>query len=138
MVSNRWEYELMKKTAIILAILFCATAYAAVELLITIPTEYVVRIVPAIVAGQDAHISVHIQGSQGAGDPNATDYTLDFDFRSDRDPNDTTKQYAEKVLRRFTLAWARAHEKKLNIAANQLVIEALPPTDSNLPDDTIQ
>ena len=128
----------MKKTAIILAILFCATAYAAVELLITIPTEYVARIVPAIVAGQDAHISVHIQGSQGAGDPNAVDYTLDFDFRSDRDPQDNTKIYYEKVLRRFTLAWTRAHEKKLNTAANQLIIETLPPTDSNLPDGAIQ
>ena len=126
-----------KWVGLILVLALVTTAYAAVELTILIPNAYVARIVPAIEAGQDAHIHVHIQGSQGV-DPNTEDYSLFFDFRSDREPGEDTKTYYQNVLKRFTLAWTRAHEKKLNELANKVIMDALPPTDSNLPDDAVQ
>jgi hypothetical protein len=59
----------MKKLAIVLvAAILVTVAYAAVEVTLTVPTEYAARIIAALRAAEDAHISVMI--NKHGTDPN--------------------------------------------------------------------
>lgn len=128
----------MKKYALIIVLLLVVSAYAVVEITLTVPDTHVNRVVAMMEAFGDTHISFHVQGSRDPNDPNEPDYSADGDFRIETDPNETTTQYAKRFVRTVIIEMVRAHETKLANDERKAAIEAIAPVDVNVPDEIIE
>lgn len=131
----------MKKTALLIVLLLAVAAYAVVELNFTIPDDYVTRVVAALRACENTHVSIHFQGSRDPNDPNTPDFTLDVDYRIDSDPNNPAeddRDYGKRFIRSFVRFIVEAYEKKLETQKRQEAIDAIPIVDVNVPDGIIE
>ena len=131
----------MKKLIAVLIIALCSVAFAAVQLTITIPDKYTARMVTALRACENTHVSIHFQGSRDPNAPNGPDFTLDVDYRIDSDPNNPAESHAA-YGKRFIGTMFRnvlfAYETKIGTEERQAAIDEIPIVDVNVPDEVIE
>lgn len=132
----------MKKTVILLSILFCATAFAAVTVTLTIPTEYATRVLTMMRQWDHCHIHIVVQGSENASDPNVPDYHAEWDITDKIPPEDpkteTPQQFGKRFIRQLLVECVKAHEMVAANGANKAAHDAIAPPDVNVPDGIIQ
>ena len=129
----------MKKlTAILVLIAICSVAFAAVQLTITIPDEYTARVVTALRACENTHVSIHFQGSRDPNDPNTPDFTLDVDYRLDSIDGEGHAVYGKRFITTMLREVVVAYETKVQTELRQAAIEAIPIVDVNVPDGVIE
>ena len=129
----------MKKlTAILVLIAICSVAYAAVQLTITIPDEYTARVVTALRACENTHVSIHFQGSRDPNDPNTPDFTLDVDYRMDSIDGEGHAVYGKRFITTMLREVVVAYETKVQKELRQAAINAIPVVDVNVPDGVIE
>ena len=128
----------MKKYIAIIIITICSVAYAAVQLTITIPDEYTARVVTALRACENTHVSIHFQGSQDPNDPNEPDFTLDVDYRIDSIDGEDHAAYGKRFITAMLREVVVAYETKVQTELRQAAIDAIPIVDVNVPDEVIQ
>ena len=129
----------MKKILIAgLILVLCTTVYAAVQLTITIPDQYISRTVAALRACENSHVHIHFQGSQNAEDPNVPDFSLNVDYRIDEIEGETHADYGKRFIRTMLYNVIKAYETKTATEDRQDLIDAVPPVDVNVPDGIIE
>uniref|UniRef100_A0A6M3JAQ1 Uncharacterized protein n=1 Tax=viral metagenome TaxID=1070528 RepID=A0A6M3JAQ1_9ZZZZ len=129
----------MKKLAAVLIIAaVCSIAFAAVQLTITIPDEYTTRVVKALRACENTHVSIHFQGSRDPNDPNAPDFSLDVDYRLDSIPAEGHADYGKRFITTMLRNVVVAYETKVKTELRQAAIDAIPIVDVNVPDGVVQ
>ena len=129
----------MRKEKALLIVILVGVAIGATSITYNIPNDVALRIVTALTEQSNAHVVIHIQGSQGAGDPNQEDYSARVDFRTGDppDPNATNEELAEFVKRRtakITMAFEKAHRNKLRRDEMRVYDVDRPTLDPNAPD----
>ena len=129
----------MRKEKALLIVILVGVAIGATSITYNIPNDVALRIVTALTEQSNAHVVIHIQGSQGAGDPNQEDYSARVDFRTGDppDPNATNEELAEFVKQRtakITMAFEKAHRNKLRRDEMKVYDVNRPTLDPNAPD----
>jgi len=129
----------MKKILIAgLILVLCTTVYAAVQLIISIPDQYVSRAVAALRACENTHVHIHFQGSQNAEDPNVPDFVLDVDYRIDEIEGETHADYGKRFIKTMLYNVILAYETKIAKEERKALIDAIPPIDVNVPDEIVE
>jgi len=129
----------MKKVMIAgLVLVLCMVAYAAVELTITIPTQYVTRAVAALRACENTHVHIHFQGSSDPNNPEAADFTLNVDYRLDEIEGERHADYGKRFIKTMIYNIILAYETKTATEDRQALIDAVPPIDVNVPDGILE
>ena len=129
----------MKKSlTAVLIIVVCSVAFAAVQLTITIPSEYTTRVVSALRACENTHVSIHFQGSRDPNDPNEPDFSLDVDYRLDSIPAEGHADYGKRFITTMLREVVRAYETKVETELRQAAINAIPIVDVNVPDGVVE
>jgi len=129
----------MRKEKVLLIVILVGVAIGATSITYNIPNDVALRIVTALTEQSNAHVVIHIQGSQGAGDPNQEDYSASVSFRTGDppDPNATNEELAEFVKQRtakITMAFEKAHRNKLKRDEMEVYDVDRPTLDPNAPD----
>ena len=129
----------MKKILIAgMILVLCTAVYAAVNLTISIPDQYVSRAVAALRACENSHVHIHFQGSQNAEDPNVPDFSLNVDYRIDEIEGETHADYGKRFIRTMIYNVILAYETKIAKEDRQALIDAVPPIDVNVPDGIVE
>jgi hypothetical protein len=119
---------------IILALFIVTVGSAAFQITYNIPNKIALPMFAAFTAQQDSFITIQVQGSQGAGNPDVEDYSLTFSFRTlPRDPNDNNELFVKKMGGRILQAFSLAHEQKLLIDIQDTYTANAPSIDVNEP-----
>jgi len=128
----------MKKIIIGLILVLCGIVYAAVNLTISIPDQYVSRAIAALRACENTHVHIHFQGSQNAEDSNVPDFVLDVDYRMDEIEGEIHADYGKRFIRTMLYNVIKAYETKTATEYRQVLIDAVPPVDVNVPDGIVE
>ena len=128
----------MKKLIAVIIIAVCSVAYAAVELVITIPTEYTSRAITALRACENTHVHIHFQGSRDPNEPDEPDFTLDVDYRLDSIDGEGHAEYGKRFIKTMLRQVIIAYETKVQTELRQVAINAIPIVDVNVPDGVVQ
>jgi len=129
----------MKKILIAgMILVLCTAVYAAVNLTISIPDQYVSRAVAALRACENSHVHIHFQGSQNAEDSNVPDFSLNVDYRIDEIEGETHTDYGKRFIRTMLYNLIKAYETKTAKEERQVLIDAVPPIDVNVPDGIVE
>ena len=128
----------MKKLIAVIIIAVCSVAYAAVQLTITIPDEYTARVVTALRACENTHVSVHFQGSRDPNEPNEPDFSLDVNYRIDSIDGEDHAAYGKRFITAMLREVVVAYETKIQTELRQAAIDAIPIVDVNVPDGVIE
>lgn len=130
-----------KYVVLITAVFLVTTVYGVTTLTLGIKDSQVQYVVAMVNAVLDSHISIHVQGSQNAADPNIPDYILDVDvqFQPDpNDPNETNTQKVRRLLTSITYEMSLAHHRKLKQAEVDAVKAAIEPNDVEMDTDIFE
>ena len=121
----------MKKPVIIMFVLcLVTTAFAVVQITLNVPTPAVALVLDAFntLAGKEIEITGH-----------EDDFSGRWTYRySPKDPNETQKQFAERVVKESVKAMVRLVEDTKENARYQLDVEAVPSPDIDVPDEIIE
>lgn len=120
----------MKRIIPVILGLAITVAAADVILELTVPDAYVPRAIDAFNGLQGKKITI----SYSMNDSSA--YTR-FTFPT-KDPNETTKDFAERGVRRTIKALIEAYEYELEVERYNSDIQNIDPIDVNVPDEIIQ
>lgn len=128
----------MKKLTAILIITLCSVAFAAVQLNLIIPDEYVTRAIEALRACENTHVSIHFHGSTDPNEPGKPEFTLEVDYRIDSIPGEGHAVYGKRFIATMLRKVIFAYETKIAKEVRQAEIEAIPIVDVNVPDEVVQ
>ncbi|KKL47154.1 hypothetical protein LCGC14_2338360, partial [marine sediment metagenome] len=105
-------------------------AFAAVQITLTVPDVAVPIVLDAFndLAGENIEISVH-----------SDDFDGNWSYRyAPKDPNETQKQFAQRVIKEHVRAMVRLVESAKEYERYKTEINAIPPPDINIPDGIIE
>ena len=122
----------------VLIIAICSVAFAAVQLTITMPDEYTARVITALRACENTHVSIHLQGSHDPNKPNEPDFTLKVDYRIDSIDGEGNANYGKRFITTMLRNVILAYETKVAKEERQAAIDAIPIVDVNVPDGIIK
>ena len=131
----------MRKYMVIAVVFFVPVALGVTTLTLGVKDSQVQYVVAMMNAVMDSHISIHVQGSQNAADPNVPDYTLDasVQFRPDpNNPGETTPQKIRRLLTSITYEMSLAHHKKLKQAEAEALKAAIEPNNVDMDTDIFE
>ena len=127
----------MKKLALVL--ITATVASAVTQITFNINDTYGLKLLAAFEAQDNSHVTITFRGSQGAGDPEAEDYSASISINPNlmlpKQPGETNAQYVKRRVSLIIDACRLAHEKKISQDAWELALAAVPAIDVNEPSE---
>lgn len=122
----------MKKFIAVIIIALCSVALAVTTITYNIPDAYGLKLLTALIAQSDAHVSIEIRVH--APEPE-DEYNARIDFRTPpHDPNVANAVFVKRRIALFAAALRVAHENKIRDDAMREYYQNAPVIDVNNPD----
>ena len=120
----------MKKSIAVFALCMITVTYAAVQITLSVPNKFSSLVLEsfAVLAGEKIDIRVDSDNFQG---------TLTYSY-APKDPNETQKQFAKKVIKEHIRAMVRLVESAKEYERYRTEVSAIEPPDVNIPDGIIE